>query len=357
MKRNKSIIPIIEETRDIIRPNIECKLKYNTEYNRLIKRNKITARNGEYDLKTSIIFELYRNCLLNAIKSIFIDKYSFERVQFVLLRGYKTNYKSFSDYSLEELLSNKHYKLVIKCIDMSGNIYTGFSDIQLNNFTKFNARMTLIKLLKDVITPESFLRILIPAEHFEYIRAKYTHNMRQYLNTSYNIDSVLDNELYRTVDLFTVKIKPLDDINKQISKYSIGMKDPFIDIDKALLAYSAFKNDNINYLIKQLEIRFNDIKYKDIKVRRFTFDKLANGFSQLASFFKFLDDKPQILQDLVKDTFKYVFDRVDELQWLFDAIKQYESDKDFFFDDLYTKMKYYLNTDLFITVIGQLPTA
>jgi hypothetical protein len=64
-----------------------------------------------------------------------------------------------------------------------------------------------------------------------------------------------------------------------------------------------------------------------------------------------LDDKPQILQDLVKDTFKYVFDRVDELQWLFDAIKQYESDKDFFFDDLYTKMKYYLNTDLFITVI------
>ena len=357
MKRNKSITPIIEETRDIIRPNIECKLKYNTEYNRLIKRNKITVRNGEYDLKTSIIFELYRNCLLNAIKSIFIDKYSFERVQFVLLRGYETKYKSFSDYSLEELLSNKHYKLVIKCVDKSGNIYTGFSDTRLDGFTMFNARMTLIKLLKDVITPESFLRILIPAEHFEYIRAKYTHNMRQYLNTSYNIDSVLDNELYRTVDLFTVKIKPLDDINKQISKYSIGMKDPFIDIDKALLAYSAFKNDNINYLIKQLEIRFNDIKYENIKVREFIFDKLANGFSQLASFFKFLDDKPQILQDLVKDTFKYVFDRVDELQWLFDAIKQYESDKDFFFDDLYTKMKYYLNTDLFITVIGQLPTA
>ncbi len=45
-----------------------------------------------------------------------------------------------------------------------------------------------------------------------------------------------------------------------------------------------FKNDNINYLIKQLEIRFNDIKYEDIKVRGFTFDKLANGFSQLASF-------------------------------------------------------------------------
>lgn len=351
MKRTKSIIPIIEETRDVIRPNIECKLKYNSEYNRLIKRNKITVRNGEYDLKTSIIFELYRDCLLNAIKSIFIDKYSFERVQFVLLRGYETKYKSFSDYSLEELLSNKHYKLVIKCVDKSGNIYTGFSDTRLDGFTMFNARMTLIKLLKDVITPESFLRILIPAEHFEYIRAKYTHNMRQYLNTNYNIDSVLDNELYRTVDLFTVKIKPLDDINKQISKYSIGMKDPFIDIDKALLAYSAFKNDNINYLIKQLEIRFNDIKYKDIKVRRFTFDKLANGFSQLASFFKFLDDKPQILQDLVKDTFKYVFDRVDELQWLFDAIKQYESDKDFFFDDLYTKMKYYLNTDLFITII------
>ncbi len=63
--------------------------------------------------------------------------------------------------------------------------------------------------MKDVITPESFLRILIPAEHFEYIRAKYTHNMRQYLNTNYNIDSVLDNEVYCYLDLFTIKIKSL----------------------------------------------------------------------------------------------------------------------------------------------------
>ncbi|HOB25840.1 MAG TPA: hypothetical protein PKG93_01675 [Bacilli bacterium] len=347
----RNIIPIINEVRDNVVSVIECAQEDIFKHNSVLK-NIIISDKETYKIKTNFIYELYKEYLIDAIKSIVITKYSFKKVQIALLYKYDYAYIFQSCLSLKELLTSTTPKtaLIIKCIDKSDNVHTGVTDILLSKFTKFGKRKTIIKVLKDIIYPDNFLQIKIPKTYIENIRSIYTPKISQYLKTNYNIETVEDIP-YCSLDLFTVCIKPLDEISKSISSYGIGMESFSIDINDAISIYNAFKANNMEYLIKRLKVRFNDIRQKHIKKSKYSPNKIADGFEQLSKLFRFLEDRPPILYDLVKDAFKYVFDEVSKIEWLFDSINQYEHNKDFFFDDLYTRIRYYTNLELFLTVI------
>lgn len=348
----RSIKPIISEVRDYVMPVIESVQGDILKHNCILKNIIITSEKEAYKIKTNFIYELYKTYLIDAIKSIIITKYSFKKVQIAFLYKYDYTYISQPYLSLKELLiaTTPKIALIIKCIDKLDNAQTGVTDIFLRNFTKFGKRKTLIEVLKDIMYPESFLQIKIPKAYIENIRFTYTPKIRQYLKTNYNIETVEDVP-YSILDLFTICIKPLDEISKSFSSYGIGIENFSIDIDDAISIYNAFKANDIECLVKRLKVRFNDIKQKHITKSRYSPNKIADGFEQLSKLFRFLEDRPPILHDLVKDAFKYVFDEVSKIEWLLDSIDQYEHNKGFFFDDLYARIKYYTNLELFLTVI------